>query len=120
MTKDIITVKELDSIERCRDLVQDRRIHHLLVENNEGSLVGIISTEDILKNYSNIFNDKIQASHIMSPSPETINENDPKLNAVTIFINRLYRALPVVDNDNNLVGIITPFDLLRSIYDQNT
>jgi IMP dehydrogenase len=49
MTKDIITVPEGISIEKCKDLLHQHRIEKLLVINEEGKLVGLITFKDLVK-----------------------------------------------------------------------
>ena len=50
MTKDnLITVPEGTTLNQAKSVLQKHRIEKLLVTNNEGKLVGLITVKDILK-----------------------------------------------------------------------
>jgi len=51
----------------------------------------------------------------MTQNPEVISENQTVDEALEIFLKNKYRALPVMDQEDKLVGIITPYDILNHI-----
>lgn len=107
----------------------DFNIHHVPVVNDEGNLLGIISKHDldILKLNAGKFGqeslfvkqkrilDTLLAKEVMSTKLVTVAPEDPLLDVVNIFNKNRIHAVPVVDN-NKLVGIITPYDLIRLAY----
>ena len=48
MNTPLVTVKEGMSLKECARLMKQHRIHHLPVENEEGTLVGMVSDTDFL------------------------------------------------------------------------
>ena len=56
--------------------------------------------------------DKVVASDIMTKEPVTIKADTPLIVVKSNFLENRYRALPVLDDNGKLVGIITPFDLI--------
>jgi len=115
MTKDVITVQENDAVSVFKDYLDARLIHHLIVENDKAKISGIISSSDISNVLSWAFDDKITAEQLMSKDIQTINPKDSIKSALKIFLKNQVRALPVVDSANNILGIITPYDILRIV-----
>ena len=48
----------------------------------------------------------------MTKQVATVSPDDTMDYAVDIFRENLFRALPVVDKDKKLVGILTPYDIM--------
>ena len=127
MTVNLISIKEWTGLEKILELFHASTIHHLLVTDKDGKLVGIISKDDLLRFYSTMLFDttgKIYskksfdhtfAKDIMTANPITIDPDDHIGLAADIFYANQFRALPVVEIDE-LVGIITPYDLLKYAY----
>lgn len=125
MTRDLVTVNPEDSLKTVSEIFEKNRIHHLPVVRYK-KIVGIISHSDFdhfvggLSRYpeDRFLNESRLKHHtaeeIMTARLAKI-EPDDRLNAVIdIFCLNRFHALPVVENDE-LVGIITPFDILRKL-----
>jgi len=129
MTVNLISVREWTAIDKISELFYASTIHHLLVTDKEGKLTGIISKEDLLqfylamsfgttgKRYSEKTMDNTFAKDIMTSNPITIDPDDPIGLAADIFYANEFRALPVVEVDE-LMGIVTPYDLLKNAYSE--
>jgi len=116
MSKDLITVRESDPLDKFKNHFSRRGIHHILVEDENQALAGIISTEDMNRVYRfALINDKVTAEHIMTKNPTTLKEDMPILDAVNLFLMHQYRALPVLDKTGALTGIVTTYDLMKEI-----
>lgn len=127
MTVNLISVREWTGLKKILDLFYASTIHHILVTDKEGKLTGIISKEDLLRFYSTVFFntagkkyseksfDHTFAKDIMTPNPITIDPDDHIGLAADIFYANQFRALPVVELDD-LLGIVTPYDLLKYAY----
>lgn len=112
MSTELIIVRDDDPLTSFEAYFKSRKIHHLLVVNDTDELTGIISSEDAARAMSWITKDKILAEHIMTKKPETILENITLDQARIHFLEKHFRALPVVNDTQNLVGIITLYDLV--------
>lgn len=88
-------------------------IHHLPVSSS-GKLVGILTTYDLWKNeiapsdYS-----KVMVMEVMTSKVAKLSKTDKIGTAAEIFLDNRFHALPVVDEDNYLKGIVTSHDVLR-------
>jgi acetoin utilization protein AcuB len=61
---------------------------------------------------------KLKASEIMTRSPETIQQNASIGEAARIMLEKKFSGLPVVDDENHLVGIITESDIFRLVVNE--
>jgi CBS domain-containing protein len=106
----------------CRLLFQ-LNIHHLPVVDKEEKLIGIISSNDILKAYGSKvagykkideewLNDNITVYDLMSPDPVVVSPEATIEAAVQLFKNGRFQSLPVIE-DEVLVGIITTRDVIE-------
>jgi CBS domain-containing protein len=55
----------------------------------------------------------VRACDIMKPVKVKLQEHDTLEKAITLFVRHGLRDLPVVDKDDNLVGVVTTYELLR-------
>lgn len=77
-------------------------------------LVGIISMEDLIHCLcqSDL---NAQASKYMTRNVLTVKANDPVVEALKIFVSSRVGRLPVVDDNDRLVGILTKGDITRGL-----
>lgn len=86
----------------------------LLVES-EGKLVGIVTERDLVVrvlatglDHSNTKIKDVMSYPVISVSPDTLLED-----AVILMVNNGFRRLPVVDQENRLIGIVTVSEAAR-------
>jgi CBS domain-containing protein len=126
MTKTVITVGPNDSMDKVHQIFEERNIHHIpVVENNK--VLGMISKSDyfqLLHGFtlfkvakSNAYNQAILrsllAGEVMTKQLATLRPEDPIRLAADYFRENLFHAIPIVNQDGNLVGIITTYDLIN-------
>jgi CBS domain-containing protein len=113
MTRDLITVSPEDTLDKARALFAEKRFHHLLVVEKD-LLKGLITTSDLLwldepsSNYKNI-----KISDVMTRKLATLEPTDKIGSAAQIFLRNWFHALPVVNSDGKIEGIVTTFDVLH-------
>ncbi len=113
MIKKLITLEPKDTLSKAKEIFHGKRIHHLPVQEN-GKLVGLITTYDIWRSAANQqVNDDTNVEDVMSRKVVKINPGDKIGTAAEIFLDNRFHALPVVTDDNTLVGLVTTFDVLR-------
>ncbi len=122
MHKDLVTVSPSASIEEAKILLQKHKIGHLLVVDEEGSLVGILSDRDLKQYWASpattlsthelnyllqqVIVEMIMIKAVITITPETTTER-----AAFIMQENDINALPVVEGQK-LVGIITSTDVM--------
>lgn len=112
--QEIYRVKSSDSIAQAAVALNDKKIGALLVEDDNGAIVGILSERDIVRGLGAHGADlhdaavaDLMTSKIIRCSPDdTVNE------AMAMMTDRRIRHLPVFDGDQ-LVGFISIGDLVK-------
>ena len=118
MTINPVMIGPGDSAAKARELLETSAIHHLPVVEN-GRLVGIVSSADLLKLY--VLDQEVAlsalatVSQIMELKPVVLTTTATLRDAAEKLMNGGFHALPVVDDDRNLVGIVTSVDLIDAL-----
>ena len=126
MTRQVITVAPGDGIFKAQELMAENRIRHLPVIAPDGRLIGIVTDRDIRsalpykffkaspseeekKKFS-----ELKIKDIMTQNPITISPTYTLQDALLMIQDARVGALPVVDENGILSGIISVRDLLRA------
>ena len=114
MTAQPACVESGDPVSKARALLESGKLHHLPVLES-GRLVGIVTSADLLKLYllDGDPSDSTNVSQIMERDPVTVDENTTLSDAAAKLTVGSFHALPVVDADNSLKGIITSTDIVE-------
>lgn len=126
MVTNVITAGPHTGMLDAHKLMRDHNIRRLPVVKKNNQLVGIVTRSDIRKAEPseattlnvwemNYLLSKLQLKDIMTKDVITAHVNDTlKSVAVKMQENKI-GALPVVDNHNKVVGIITESDIFRAL-----
>ena len=121
MTRNPITVTPMTSARKALDMMQSKRFSNLPVID-DGHMVGIIAKEDIINQYfcgekGCTLMENTLVGDIMTKNYITIKKMDYIEKAVLLLKEKDISALPVLDIDNKLVGIITRTDIFDAFSD---
>ena len=127
MITDVKTAKPRDSLRKVLNLLSEYKITGVPVIHDH-QVVGIISDSDIIKimDVRNILDpqkdeikiselEKIPVNEAMTKEVILINEKEKITDASELMYKHHINRLPVVDNKNNLVGIVTREDIIKGI-----
>lgn len=121
MTKDPLTVAPVETIGQAEDLMNTNKIRQLPVAQGK-DLVGIVTGRDIRSFLSGSLFESVEAREnalntkvreIMTTEPMTVSADDDLQEAVELMIEEKIGGIPVVDEAEGLVGIVTYLDVLR-------
>jgi CBS domain-containing protein len=114
MTKNVVTVKPSDSLEVVKNLLFEKHFHHLPVINDDNTLAGILTSWDLIKHNLKFeeYKDKL-VSDVMTEKVVTLNPHESVGAAAMIFLKHLFHGLPIVNDEKQLVGIVTTHDILK-------
>jgi len=124
MTTDLLTVRENDPLDLVASIMDWERIRHVLVEDDDRRLVGIVSyrklmrliTGELTGNSKDSVNgaagDPIPVRAIMQADPVSVSPDTHTLDAIELMKEKNVSALPVV-KDGMLVGIVSERDYMR-------
>ena len=124
MTENVIVLNEHDNVIKAMQIFKEHKIRRIPVVKN-GKLVGIVTdrdiksstppevfSTDIYETYYLISNLKIR--DIMAPNPVTVKPEDEIEKAAILMLEHKISGLPVVDESEKVVGIITQTDIFKA------
>lgn len=124
MTRKVITVDQEASIFDAQELMAKNTIRHLPIVDQEQRLIGIVTDRDIRSALPYRFYDMspgekekiaaIKVKDIMTKDPLSISPAYTIQDALLLIQDSKVGALPVVDDNKRLKGIISVRDLLRA------
>jgi CBS-domain-containing membrane protein len=127
MTRDPRTIPMSASIADAVDALESMHVRHLPVVDEQGILVGMISDRDLgplMKTF--IIDatvermpyppDERRVTEVMSTSPIALREDAELAEIIDTLIDERVGALPVVDDADGVVGIISYVDVLTALH----
>ena len=114
MTQDLFTVRPDDIVDFAATLMDWRHVRHVPVENDDGSLVGLVSHRALLRLVAQgrVGRDhKVTVEEIMETDPMTVAPETRTVDAIRLMREKRLSCLPVVQ-EGRLVGIVTEHDLI--------
>ena len=123
MSTHVVTVGLDDSLREIKEIFDQGKIHHLLVEE-KGQLYGVISDRDLWRAISPYLGTPFESSrdaatlnkrahHIMTRKPISLHKEADIFEAISIFNKHSISCIPIVTGEGHIVGIITWRDILR-------
>ena len=128
MSKKVVTCRRSDSLKFALSLMNKNQISRLIVTDENGYPVGLISTNTLLT-HSNYFTkgntrsrdyllpikgEKLTVDDLLTDELLTINEEDDLAVAANKMIKNKVSGVPVVDSNHNLIGIVSKTDVVRA------
>ena len=129
MTTELTTVNSNDIVYTVAKIFKEHSFHHVVVVNDEGDLVGVVSNTDMdrFKSGATLFSNPkkeeydiamlrtVRVCDIMTDDVVVLKATDPIRAAYDILKENKFRAIPIVKN-GGLAGIVTPLDLLNYFF----
>ncbi|HEX6172921.1 MAG TPA: CBS domain-containing protein [Candidatus Binatia bacterium] len=121
MSKDPLTVSPSDTVGQAEELMYENHYRQLPVVENK-QLIGIVTDRDIrsfLAHSSLLEPEKrgralrTKVTDIMTTKPLTVSPEEDLREAVELLIEEKIGGIPVIDEAQGLVGIVTYVDVLR-------
>jgi acetoin utilization protein AcuB len=121
MTRDPLTLTPAETIGQADELMTQNKFRQIPIVRNK-ELVGIVTDRDVRSFLSGsilanphdrdrAFNTPIQ--EIMTTEPITVSPEDDLQEVLELLIEEKMGGIPVVDDNEGLVGIVTYVDMLR-------
>jgi CBS domain-containing protein len=109
MSTALVTVKDTDLVAAAATRMEAAGIRHLPVSDAKNHVVGVISQRDVAAAGKR---SKKRVGEIMSREVLTVRPYDPADKAITLMLENKIGSVPVVDDSETLIGIVTETDFL--------
>ena len=113
--RDPITVRPGTSLAECIEVIrQTGSADSVFVTDADGRLRGVLTERDIFARLVGTVVDLNRpVESIMKEHPWTLHLDQPVRHAIDLMQTGRYRNVPLVDDDDMLVGVVRPVDVLR-------
>ena len=109
----IIITSDVDVHSALR-LLQERSVRRLPVTDASGRVMGIVTERDLMLAVGHYLTVPIDVESIMTRPVVATTPDTPIAEAAMLMVNNKIGGLPVVDENQQLVGIITESDIFRA------
>jgi len=127
MSREVVTANPRDGLRQTFYRMRERGVRHMPVLDEHEKLIGIVSDRDLRRpdwvdNEENVahyyvLDNAHKVADAMTPDPIFLNPDDDLKRAVKLFARRRFGAMPVIDQQRRLVGILSVYDLLQAFDD---
>lgn len=111
---DLFSIGPGETLGRAVEVLRDRRIGALLVTDEAGALVGILSERDIVRKLAETPGQTLPqlVQDVMTKEVKTCTPDETLVSVLKQMTDGRFRHVPVVD-DGNLVGMVTIGDVVN-------
>lgn len=140
MVKDILTVEYGTEVEKAWQIMHSHKLKAMPVIDRANRVIGIITWNDFFKfikvgtnetfqqkllafirRTADVSTDKPEAiGHIMTAPVSVLPENTHIADLIPLMSNQGYRQIPIVNNENRLVGMVYQANLIAALYREPT
>ena len=115
MATEVQTVCPTQTIKSVAKLMLREQLQQLPVTDEEGILLGVITSYDLWKNRRKRGkeSERMLAGDIMTTRVAKLAPKDKVGTAAELFLDRRFKTLPVVNLEGKLKGVVTAFDIIR-------
>ncbi len=129
MSRKVVTCRKSDTLKYALSLMNQNDVSRLVVTDEKGKPLGLITTNTLLT-HSDYFSqgktrsrdylipinngDKLKVVDLISNNLITIEQDADLAIAASIMIKNKISGIPVIDKNENLVGVVSKFDVVRA------
>ncbi|OHV08747.1 CBS domain-containing protein [Kushneria phosphatilytica] len=120
----MVTLRAEQSLHDGNELMREHRIRHLPVLNDQGQLVGLLNQKVVLRESLRIADgygtrrlnhhlDQVPLEDVIIRDVTTLQAEVPLAEAGAQLLTSRQGAMPVLDNEGHLIGIVSSVDFVR-------
>jgi CBS domain-containing protein len=115
MSPQVVVAKENTNAEQISARLLAGEFNGVPVVDDNGSVVGIVTALDILRAMQGGKKklNEMLARDIMTPNPSTVKKDASIEEVIRILVEKEIVLVPVVENNNKLIGVVARLDILR-------
>ncbi len=111
MSGTVLTVRDDVTLEQVAAVLAENEISGAPVEDDEGSLLGVVSVTDVNRSAAE---PRLTVRQIMTPVADTVSEETPVAEIARIMVANHYHRV-IVTRREKPVGVVSSMDLLKLI-----
>jgi magnesium transporter len=118
MDTEFLALRETTTVGEAISIIQEQKVenvHYLYIVDGEGRLVGVTSLRQLLLNHPSVPLSRIMSRSIIKADIDTDQEEVARLASRYDLL-----AIPVVDDENRLAGIVTVDDIIDIVREEAT
>lgn len=127
MSKNAVCIHEDERLSLAKTLFEEHRFHHILVIDNTKKLVGVLSDRDLFKAISPNIGSASERERDLATLNKRVHQvasrtaiaikSSASLNdAITLFRENRISCIPVTDEHNKPIGILSWRDIINWLY----
>jgi CBS domain-containing protein len=115
-TKQVPKLGKDERVARAFDLMS-REAHDCVLIVEGDKLAGIFTSRDFLNRVAAVRGDPqaLALGHVMTAAPRTLRPRDGVAFAINWMAVEGFRNVPIVDDDGNVLGVLTIWDVMRHL-----
>ena len=113
MTTKVVTIRQTASVRDAIRTLDELDVRHLPVLDEHKELVGMISDRDLLRLRRSAEGLQRPVSEVMSADVLAVTPTTEVSEIIDLMSENRIGAVPVVDNDSQLAGLVSYVDVLR-------
>ena len=110
MSTALLTVRDTETVAAAGERMEAAGIRHLPVSDSRNHVVGVLSNRDVAAFGKR---GKKLVGEVMTRGVVTVRPFEPAARAVELMLEHKIGSLPVVDEEETLIGIVTETDFLE-------
>ncbi|MGC9071229.1 MAG: CBS domain-containing protein [Acidilobus sp.] len=110
--KDVVTLSPDKSVRDAAAAMYSSGTGSVVITSPEGIVIGIFTERDLARVVSQGVPYDTQVGNVMTKTPITVKSSEPLSRALELMSEKKIRHLPIVDESNRLVGILTARDVV--------
>lgn len=130
MSTKIVTCRKSDSIKFALSLMNQNKISRLVVTDEKGLVIGLITTNTFLthsdyftrshtrsRDYLLPLDKEVIVNDLLEDNIITIGEDEDLAKAASLMIKYKISGIPVLDSNQNLLGLVSKTDIVKAFSD---
>ncbi len=118
MSKSPITVRGDVDYKSAFAIMEELNIHHLPIINSQNALVGLVAFRDLQMAARCYLEAPVEIADIMHTPVQTAKAGDSLSQSIKRMIENRFGCLPIVDGDDQVIGMLTETDLFQALVDK--
>lgn len=130
MSSKIVTCRKSDSLKFALSLMNQNKVSRLVVTDENGKAIGLITTNTLLthsdyftkgntrsRDYLLPVNKEITVNDLLEENLVIIGKDEDLAKAASLMIKHKISGIPVLDSNQNLIGLVSKTDIVRAFSD---